>query len=82
MILDGPDATELLIAPLADGEAVHFLDINAVFTQADGSLSPEVLPDQLHLSKLGCRLPAQAMPPPWTACSRHRLSNLPPPCIP
>ena len=52
-----------LIAPLADGDAVHFLDINAAFTQADGSLSPEVLPDQLHLSELGYRLWAQAMLP-------------------
>jgi len=52
-----------LIAPLADGEAVHFLDINAVFTLADGNLSPQVLPDQLHLSELGYRLWALAMLP-------------------
>jgi lysophospholipase L1-like esterase len=48
---------------LTGGETTHFLDINAVFTQADSSLSPEMLPDQLHLTELGYRLWAQAMLP-------------------
>ncbi len=39
-----------LIAKLADGEMVHFLDIGPKFTAADGTLSKEVMPDLLHLN--------------------------------
>ncbi|WP_431266236.1 platelet-activating factor acetylhydrolase IB subunit [Roseateles chitinivorans] len=51
------------IGAFADGRSVHFLDIGASLMNADGSLSPEVMPDQLHLSEKGYRLWAQAMQP-------------------
>ncbi|MDH0863337.1 platelet-activating factor acetylhydrolase IB subunit [Mitsuaria sp. GD03876] len=47
----------------ADGERVHFLDIGASLMNADGTLSPEVMPDGLHLSERGYRQWAQAMQP-------------------
>ncbi|HEY1397466.1 platelet-activating factor acetylhydrolase IB subunit [Roseateles sp.] len=51
------------IRAFADGRNVHFLDIGASLTNADGSVSPEVMPDQLHLSEKGYRQWAQAMQP-------------------
>jgi len=42
-----------LIATFADGRAIHFLDIGAALLNADGTLSPEVMPDMLHLSPKG-----------------------------
>ncbi len=42
-----------LIAPCADGRVIHFLDIGAALLDADGTLSPEVMPDLLHLSPKG-----------------------------
>lgn len=52
-----------LIAGLADGEAISFLNINSALLQPDGRLAPEVMPDQLHLSEHGYRLWAEAMAP-------------------
>lgn len=45
--------TNGLIAGLADGSAVHFLDIGANFLQADGTISPAVMADYLHPTNLG-----------------------------
>ncbi len=52
-----------LIRGFADQEVVHFLDINAALMNPDGSLSPEVMPDWLHLSERGYRQWAEAMHP-------------------
>lgn len=52
------------IAKLADGKAVHFLDIGATFSEPDGSLSKEVMPDFLHLSPLGYERWAEAIRKP------------------
>ncbi len=52
-----------LIRGFADGEVVHFLDIGASLSNPDGTLSPEVMPDWLHLSERGYRLWAEAMNP-------------------
>jgi lysophospholipase L1-like esterase len=41
------------IANIADGETVVFLDIGERFLEEDGSISPEVMPDFLHLSEKG-----------------------------
>lgn len=42
------------IATLDDGgKTVKFLDIGSKFTQADGSLTKEIMPDYLHLSAKG-----------------------------
>jgi lysophospholipase L1-like esterase len=50
-----------LVAKLADGDTVHYLDVNHVFHQLDGSLDPKLMPDQLHPSPDGARLWAKAM---------------------
>ncbi len=51
------------IAKLADGEKVIFLDFGNVFLNPDGSISPEVMPDFLHLSAKGYELWADAIQP-------------------
>lgn len=51
------------LAGFADGKRVHFLDINHALMNADGSLSPDVMPDWLHLSEKGYAAWAAAMAP-------------------
>lgn len=46
-------ATNRLIAKLADDKTVFFLDINRAFLQADGSLSKDIMPDLLHPNAAG-----------------------------
>ncbi|MGE3173439.1 MAG: platelet-activating factor acetylhydrolase IB subunit [Planctomycetota bacterium] len=48
---------------LHDGEHVHFLDIGHVFVEDDGAITPEIMPDALHLSPAGYRRWAEAMEP-------------------
>lgn len=55
-----------LIRGFADGRTVHFLDVGASLMNADGTLSPDVMPDGLHLSERGYRQWAQAMQPTLT----------------
>jgi lysophospholipase L1-like esterase len=52
-----------LVAKLADGKMVHFLDVNHVFLRLDGSIDPERMPDLLHPSPKGAILWARAMEP-------------------
>lgn len=52
------------IAKLDDGKTVHFLDIGATFTEADGSLTKEIMPDFLHLSPAGYQRWAEAIRTP------------------
>jgi lysophospholipase L1-like esterase len=49
------------IAKLDDGKLVHYLDIGGKFLETDGSLSKEVMPDYLHLSKKGYQIWADAI---------------------
>ena len=51
------------IAKLDDGKHVFFLDIGPKFTQPDGSLSKDIMPDFLHLSEKGYEIWAQAIEP-------------------
>jgi lysophospholipase L1-like esterase len=51
------------IAKLDDGSHVRFLNIGKAFLNADGSISPEIMPDYLHLSRQGYRIWAEAMEP-------------------
>ena len=51
------------IRSFADSDTVHYLDIGDVFLQADGSISPDVMPDYLHLSETGYRMWADALEP-------------------
>jgi lysophospholipase L1-like esterase len=51
------------VAKLDDGTHVKFLDIGKAFLEDDGTISKEVMPDYLHLSRLGYRRWADAMEP-------------------
>jgi lysophospholipase L1-like esterase len=57
------EATNALIAKLADGKTVQYLDIGPTFLQPDGTLTREIMPDLLHLSELGYEKWAAAMEP-------------------
>ena len=50
-----------LIAKLADGDMVHYLDIGPKFLGEDGSLSKEIMPDLLHLSEKGYTIWAESI---------------------
>ena len=52
-----------MLAKLADGEKVVFLDINETFLTDDGVLTKEVMPDLLHPQAAGYKLWAEAMEP-------------------
>ncbi len=52
-----------IIARLDDGKHVHFLDIGPKFPRIDGALSPEIMPDFLHLSPAGYQIWADAIGP-------------------
>jgi lysophospholipase L1-like esterase len=51
------------IARLDDGVRVRFLDIGPRFVNEDGTISPEIMPDFLHLNRNGYRIWADAMEP-------------------
>ena len=53
--------TNAIVAKLADGERVHYLDIGDKFLAADGTLSKEIMPDLLHLSEKGYRIWAESI---------------------
>lgn len=52
-----------LIAKLADGQMVEYLDIGQAFLNDDGTLSREIMPDLLHLSPKGYQIWAEAIEP-------------------
>ncbi len=56
-------AANELFMRIADGKMIHYLDIGEVFTNADGTLSPEIMPDYLHLTPRGYRMWAEAIEP-------------------
>lgn len=49
------------IAELADGEHVHFLDINAEFLDDNGNLPKDIMPDLLHPNEKGYEIWANAV---------------------
>jgi lysophospholipase L1-like esterase len=51
------------IATLDDKKTVRYLDLGSKFTNADGSLSKEIMPDFLHLSEKGYQIWAEGMDP-------------------
>lgn len=55
--------TNKIIAGLADGKKVIFLDFGDKFLEADGTLSPEVMPDFLHPNAKGYQIWADAIQP-------------------
>lgn len=51
------------IAKLADGDKVLYVDFGDKFLQPDGTISPEIMPDFLHLSPKGYEIWADAIAP-------------------
>ena len=58
------------IAKLADGKNIRFLDINARFLAADGTLPKEIMPDFLHPAEKGYEIWAAAIKEPLAALLR------------
>ena len=56
------------IAQLHDGKSVHYQDISAAFLESDGTLSTDIMPDRLHLSKEGYAR--------WAAAMEEALSKI------
>jgi lysophospholipase L1-like esterase len=75
-----PDATReklqavnAKIARLDDGSHVKYLDIGKAFLNEDGTISPEIMPDFLHLTRKGYRIWADAMEPTlWSMLDEPR----------
>jgi beta-glucosidase len=57
------DRVNTIIANYADGHDVFFLNINAALTQADDTLSKEVMPDFLHPNEKGYEIWQHEMAP-------------------
>ena len=57
-----------LVAPIADGKKVFYLDIGPKFLAADGTLSKEIMPDLLHLSPQGYTI--------WADSIEEKLAEL------
>jgi len=52
-----------LLAAMADGDRVRFLDLGPKFLGEDGTIPAELMPDQLHLSAAGYRVWAEGLRP-------------------
>lgn len=52
-----------LLAGMADGRKLFYLDINASLTQPDGTLSKDLMPDFLHPNKVGYEIWQREMAP-------------------
>jgi beta-glucosidase len=57
------DRVNAIISGYADGEHVFFLDIDRFLTNADGTLSRDVMPDLLHPNERGYEIWATQMEP-------------------
>ena len=57
------DAVNALLPAFADGQRVHFLNLNSRLVTADGGLSKDIAPDLLHLSAKGYAILADALAP-------------------
>jgi len=55
------EKTNQIIAKMADGKTVHYLDIGKSFLQKDGTLTREIMPDLLHLSEKGYTIWAESI---------------------
>lgn len=61
-------ATNKLIAKLADDKTVYYLDINQAFLQPDGTLSKDIMPDLLHPNAAGYEI--------WTKAIMSKVKEL------
>jgi len=57
------EAINQMIARLDDGKRVRFLDLTAKFTDADGEIQKDLMPDKLHPNAKGYQVWAEAMQP-------------------
>lgn len=57
------EATNKLLAQYAGHWNIRYLDLGPKFLAADGTLSPEIMPDRLHLSPKGYQIWADAVVP-------------------
>jgi len=55
------EGANAIFKKLADGKAVHYLDIGPKFLQKDGTLPREIMPDLLHLSEKGYTIWAESI---------------------
>jgi lysophospholipase L1-like esterase len=55
------EKTNEIVAKLADGKMVEYLDIGPKFLAEDGTLSRDIMPDLLHLSPQGYQIWADAI---------------------
>lgn len=55
------EGANAIFKKLADGKAVHYLDIGPNFLQKDGTLPREIMPDLLHLSEKGYTIWAESI---------------------
>tara|TARA_R110000850_G_scaffold42454_35_gene109002 strand:+ start:263 stop:1015 length:753 start_codon:yes stop_codon:yes gene_type:complete len=55
------EATNALMAKLADDKTVFYMDINQEFLEDDGSLSKEIMPDLLHPNATGYEIWAEGI---------------------
>ncbi|MFT5468481.1 MAG: lysophospholipase L1-like esterase [Verrucomicrobiales bacterium] len=62
------EATNKLIAKLADDKAVFYLDVNQAFLKPDGTMSKEIMPDLLHPNAAGYQI--------WTDAIKERVTEL------
>ena len=67
------DATNGMMAKLADGESIHYLNLDRHFLQPDGTISREMMPDFLHLRKRGYEILADAIEPTVARTVARRL---------
>jgi beta-glucosidase len=55
--------TNDIIAKLADGQHVFYMNINHIFLQADGTIPSSLMPDFEHPNAEGCRVWAESIEP-------------------
>jgi lysophospholipase L1-like esterase len=51
------------LAKLADGKNIFYMDLGSQLIEPDGSISPGIMPDFLHLSERGYEIWANAIEP-------------------
>ena len=55
------EGANAIFKKLADGKAVHYLDIGPKFLEMDGTLTRKIMPDLLHLSQAGYTIWAESI---------------------
>jgi beta-glucosidase len=55
------EGANAIFKKLADGKAVHYLDIGPKFLEKDGTLTRKIMPDLLHLSQAGYTIWAESI---------------------